>query len=97
MRFQMYIYGNNGFVELVVRDTSKQLHQSGAMLLRSQSIYKEDGGKLVWKNAAYPAAVWHSMQNNEGFKVLESESLAMIDANVDWKILNHIWDNRDGK
>lgn len=82
-------------MELVVRNTSKQLHQAGSMLLRSQSIYESDGGKLVWKNAAYPDAVWHGMKNNGGFKILEAELLALIDANVDWKVLNHIWNNRD--
>lgn len=93
MRFELYIHKSNGFVGIVVRDTSKQLHQAGAMLLRSQSIYEEDGGKLVWKNASYPDAVWYGMKNNNGFKIAEAENLALLDANIDWKILNHIWEN----
>lgn len=95
MRFETYIHKSNGFVEIVVRDTTEQLHKSGAMLLRSQSTYEEDGGKLVWKNAAYPQIVWHNMKDlNGGFKIAESDTLALLDANISWKILNNIWDNK---
>ena len=92
MQFELYLHKSEGFLEIVVRDTSKQLHQSGAMMLRSQSIYEKDGGKLVWKKASYPTAVWHSVQSNNGFKIAEAETIAMFDANIDYKILNHLWE-----
>lgn len=98
MKFELYIHKSEGFIEILVRDTSKALNQAGSILLRSQSIYEEDGGKLVWKNAAYPEICWFNMRDlNGGFKIAEADYLPMLDANVNWKVLNHIWNSNRGK
>lgn len=95
MRFQMWIYCIRGtdIPTVIVRDKEVSIMRSGSVLLRDQSSY--GGFELVWKRAAFPSTVMDCAEA-KGFVIAESVTLATLDANIDPKILQHIWDNRDG-
>lgn len=95
MRFQAYIYKGNGYVSLVVRDNQIPLHRKGSVLLRDQSIYPEDNGKLVWKNASYPESVMDVVRKGKGFIIAEADSLMMLDANINPSVITYLWETKN--
>lgn len=92
MRFEIWLYKRDNHVSMCLRDTTMPLHRAGSVLLRNQSSYPEDGGRMIWSRAAYPSSVWFVVEESGGFKIAEGD-VNMFDANLNWKILNYLWDN----
>lgn len=96
MKYAVYIYKNDNHINLILRDNTKMLGQAGSIMLRDQSSYEEDCGKLVWKNAAHPSACWFKMLECKGFPLAESNIFQLLDPNIKWNALNYIWNERIG-
>lgn len=92
MKFKLWLYISDGYSTLAVEDTSKQLHQAGAWMLRDQSIYQEDNGRLVWKRATYPASVKEAVRNNDGVCIAESDYIECLNVNMKWSEMPSIWE-----
>lgn len=95
MRFQIWLYKRDNHVSMCLRDTAMPLQNAGSVLLRDQSSYSENGGRIVWKRAAYPSSVWFAVKESKGFKIAEG-NVNMFDANLNWRTLNYLWENRNG-
>ena len=93
MRFKLWIYKSDGFIKMAVEDTEKKTYGTGAWKLRDQSNYS---GQMVWKDAKYPASVEHTVHEVGGFVVAESDNLAFLDARTSSKVLNSMWNRRNG-
>lgn len=91
MRFKLWVYMSDGHVTACVQDTGKAFFDRGAVLLRDQSSYPEDGGKMVWKNASCPTSVMHAVKTGKGFVLAESDSLFILDANIQYSKLYNMW------
>ncbi|WJN64098.1 hypothetical protein Erwinia_phage_Mauresque_00056 [Erwinia phage Mauresque] len=98
MRYKLWLYKDGSNLNnLVVQDTSIATHCKGGYMLRSQSIYPEDKGKLVWKNAAYPISVHFAIKENEGICIAEAMHISTLDANMNWRVLDYLWRNCNEK
>lgn len=93
MRYKLWLYKKDGLNNLVVQDTSIAHHSKGSYMLRDQSIYPEDGGKLVWKDAAYPISVHFAVKENKGICIAEAMHISTLDANMNWRVLDYLWKN----
>lgn len=93
MRFQLWVYNSDEYTRLAVVDTDFPLNRTGRVLLRDQSSYPEDAGRFVWKNAAYPMAVKDAIKRGKGVKIAESAHLLALDANMNYTIINYMWES----
>lgn len=95
MKYKLWLHCKDGYLSLVVQDTSKTSHIPGSWLLRDQSSYDEDNGKLVWKNAYSPFAVSCAVKDGGGICIAEAEYLFLLpDPNIPHETLNRIWSNQ---
>lgn len=97
MRFQLWVYNSDGYTRLAVVDTDFPLNRTGRVLLRDQSSYPEDAGRFVWKNASYPMEVRDAIKRGKGVKIAESAHLLALDANMNYTIINYMWESQDEK
>ena len=82
LRFELWKFVKKGYMMYIVRDNSFPIHARGSVLGRDQSSYEEDGGKMVWKNQAYPASTWFTCVENGGECVMTSSILELIPADL---------------
>ena len=101
MRFQLWAYKPDGYTQLAVVDTKfgkeHRVGRSGHVMMRDQSIYPEDNGRFVWKNAAYPMAVKDAIKGGKGVLIAESNTIAAFDANMDYNLVNYLWEDLNGE
>ena len=97
MRFQLWAYKPDGYTQLAVVDTKFEdefrVGRTGHVLMRDQSIYPEDNGRFVWKNAAYPMAVKDAIRRGKGVLIAEASHLAALDANMSYNLVNYLWED----
>lgn len=97
MRFQLWAYKPNGYAQLAVVDTKFEdefrVGRTGHVLMRDQSIYPEDNGRFVWKNATYPMAVKDAIKRGKGVLIAEASRLAALDANMSYYLVDYLWED----
>lgn len=97
MRFQLWAYKPDGYAQLAVVDTKFEdefrVGRSGYVMVRDQSVYPEDNGRFVWKNAAYPMAVKGAIKRGKGVLIAEANHLAALDANMPYNLINYLWED----
>ena len=91
MRFKLWIYLSSGHITACVEDTSLPFFRKGAVLLRDQSSYPGDNGKMVWKNASCPSSVMHAVKAGKGFVIAESDCIDFLDASIRYNLLKGLW------
>ncbi|QIS79344.1 hypothetical protein HWD31_gp07 [Pantoea phage vB_PagM_SSEM1] len=97
MRYKLWLYKSEGLNTLVAEDTSLHPTSKGSYMLRDQSIYAEDNGKLVWKDAANPVAVGAVCRSNRAICIAEAMHISTLDANMNWRVLDYLWKNCNGQ
>lgn len=93
MRYKLWLYKNEGFNNLFVEDTSIKATSKGSILLRDQSIYEDDKGRMVWKDAVNPLAVQCLIKFNKAICIAEAMHISTLDANMNWRVLDYLWKN----
>lgn len=97
MRYKLYLFNNEGLHNLFVEDTVMKAGGKGSYMLRDQSIYAEDNGRLVWKDAANPNAIHAICRSNKAICIAEAMHISTLDANMNWRVLDYLWKNCRGQ
>lgn len=93
MRYKLWLFKNEGFNNLFVEDTSLHPTSKGSFMLRDQSSYAEDNGKLVWKDAANPVAIYALIARKNAICIATAMHISTLDANMNWRVLDYLWKN----
>ena len=93
MRYKLWLFNNEGHHNLFLEDTVMKAGTKGSFMLRDQSSYAEDNGKLVWKDAAHPVAIHALIAKNKAICIATAMHITTIDPNMNWRVLDYLWKN----